>query len=325
MTESSYPSDVVSFVTGRRPLLGSFRSVVLVPALTPSAAGLMPESERLGRWLALWDRWFMDALHHARGGVAAHRHLLYDRAVALKLPAMPVSMVAIETVGEACRALALGFELSVPVATDADLEQVTATAERMPMQRLTLRLPADGRAPSPDRWVTALEALCRRSVLEIAGPMARVRELGTSASATLAATTHVYLPPATSDAPPPVDGAGCGLRFAVHVAADGWLYPCRGLVGLPPARLGHVDDDIADTVLGGRPYALDLARLAAAGPGRGPTEATARAGGESGSSTTVVDPGRAAMPAVCLSHRSQVAARSGTVSGRAPAALDDSQ
>ena len=65
-----------------------------------------------------------------------------------------------------------------------------------------------------------------------------------------------------------LEGTGpspCRAHLRLYVDADGHLYPCAGLFGLPAARLGHVAD--ADPARWHQAaQALDLPSLAAHGP-----------------------------------------------------------
>jgi len=279
-----------NFSKGPRPPAGWFRSVFLYPDLNSEGTDLSVPTTLLARWIADWDGWYLDCLHRAEGGFAAHRQLLYERSVVLVAPVSAVAMIPERLAGLAssCRELSLRFSLETPVTDDRDLAAIADLVRSVRPAQITLRLIESGASPERELWCRTLDALASARVrTHISGPLDLIRSLSTTSLPALTAVTHSF-EPTGHDGPVTTAARGCGLRFGIFVAADGALFSCRGLMGLDAMRLGSVFDVIEDTALGGAPSPLDLDTLALLGPGDALTDDVLPKDG---------------LPAICLRHR----------------------
>lgn len=275
-----------------RPLAEWFRRVDLWLEADPTGDDFATPTARIAAWLQE-----LDALHRASlaaaPGPRGNQHLLYDRMVTLRTPVAPLRVRPLIVLGRACIDCGVGF--TAPITLDGGRDEaaaVAALAEAGAISRLVVHLPC---AEVGATWLESVERLARAGIrLVFAGPFARFRALGITASDVLSARAHHYLPAGdTSTAAAAV--AGCGRRFSVNVAADGAIYPCRGLMGLPDATLGHIDEAPGPDFL--HTTRLELQSLAARGPtdcdGIWAADAVAR---------------RPDLPPICARHRAALQA-----------------
>lgn len=83
----------------------------------------------------------------------------------------------------------------------------------------------------------------------------------------------------------------CFERLRLFINSDGRFYSCYGLVGIPHAALGHLEEPLNETLLGNSRALKKLGNLAYYGPGlEGPHDGTRRSG----------------LPFICEKHREEV-------------------
>ncbi|HEV7372560.1 hypothetical protein [Arenibaculum sp.] len=255
----------LDFAGPGRPLLRAFRSIAIVLERMPGpAAALGPDVAALADWIIRWDNWFRLAAGMDRGNGL---HLQYRRDAVVVTDLDFADLLTARPIGEACRTAGIGF--GAPVLMSAAIahrgELVSVLGEGW-LQALTLvhDLPAgDAGALVPfveEIFSTGLQ-------VQLAGNPADFLRSGLLDSPLLNAR-NVTINPRNPGAPeaPSLRPQPCLPLMRLYVDSTGRLYPCLGMLGLEAGCLGHIDDALEDTVLGGLPSPLDLAELAVAGP-----------------------------------------------------------
>jgi hypothetical protein len=257
----------IDFSSGQRPAAQWLRSVALL--VRSDGADLDPDPGRVIGWLERFDHWYRDAI-----GCDRHQrlHLLYHRDVTLIGDRLLDHVEAIDTIARKAAELGFGFSITIP------LEEAVAGERRMVelidcpgVSTVAISVSADERVSDRDALARILSAIVRgKQHIAFIGAYDRIRDLGLlDYQDVLSAQITVH---------PKDEAAGdrlripshpvrpCFARLRVYVDTTGEIFPCLGLVGIPSARMGSIDDPIERTVFGGRPYPLCLDRLARIGP-----------------------------------------------------------
>jgi hypothetical protein len=291
MTATPSPARPIDFTGSGRPLLRAFRSIAVMLERMPGPAGIGPDPEALADWIVRWDTWFRIAAGLNRG---EGLHLQYRRDAVVVTDLDFPDLLATRPIGEACRNAGIGFGASLLMSAGlAHRDQLVAMLDDGWLQALTLvhDLPADG----TDAIVPFVEALCATGLqIQLAGDPAAFLQSGVLDSPVLNARNVTISPRSVGmSGVEPLRPPACLPLMRIYVDSTGYLYPCLGMLGLEAGCLGHIDDALEDTVLGGRPSPLDLVELAAMGPVL----------------TEHDRPGRdLGLPATCERHRSAVEA-----------------
>lgn len=265
------PATPVDFSSGVRPAAQWFRSVAFL--LEPDRGGtdFAVPAAHLSDWLVRFDGWYKAAV-----GVSAGRglHLLYHRDVSLIGADILSCLPRIRLLGAV--AVSRGFGLTVTLPIEDAATRVTELRALVNLPGVTtvgLTIEASGLPADKDALSDALDEIVRaRAHIVFVGSYPRIRALGLFDHPCVAGTQVTVHP--NANAPPAGNGLRrpeqpvmpCFGRLRLHVDPGGDIYPCLGLLGVESARLGHVDDPLEETVLGGRPYSLDVSALAMRGP-----------------------------------------------------------
>lgn len=258
----------VDFGAGVQPAVQWFKSVAILLALDGSGEDFVVPAEVLAEWIPRYDAWYKRAAGILEG---RRLHLVYHREVALvgHVPLERVELVA--KIGRACRAVGIGFSVTVDVAQALDQSrELERLLDAGVLSNVGVNHLDGSERPSDDAARSMIEGLLGRGVtVGLIGPVHYFRSIGVLGSSVLNAANMTLHPRSQSsaNAPGPENPvASCFTRFRLFVDTDGSFYPCIGLLGAPAARFGSVYEDLEDTVFGGRPTPLDIERLARAGP-----------------------------------------------------------
>jgi len=291
------PSDMrrLDFGSGRYPLAYWLKSVaVLAPG---RGRDLTVPLSRLGDWIVAYDGWYKTALGVLQG---RRLHCLYHREVAFVGNSLLPAASRLAKFGHVARGLGYGVSLSVGVSEAVESEEAFFSLAALPaFNHVGLIFGEDDCRPENLGLVERL--LARTSVkVGIIGPLGGVERMGLLASLALNRADVTIHPtgnlPGGQPPPPSAWVAPCSQSFRLYVDSEGLLFPCLGLLGLPGAALGSVYEPLERTVFGGKPYNLDLGRLALAGPALDPESPAER---------------ELALPWTCERHRRAVLAASG--------------
>jgi hypothetical protein len=258
----------IDFSTGRQPAAQWLRSVALL-VRSDANGGLEPSPDLLAAWLERFDDWYKVAIGCERN---ERLHLLYHRDVTVVGDRLLDHVAEIGMVARRAAGLGFGFSVTIP------LDEALAAEPRMNelvacpgVSTLALSVAGDEVVGDEEALARILSAIVRtKGHIGFIGVYDRIRELGLldypdvlSTQITIHpkdGTTGETLPIPSRPVQP------CFARLRVYVDTTGEIFPCLGLVGMPAARLGRIDDPIERTVLGGQPYPLCLDRLARTGP-----------------------------------------------------------
>ncbi|GGM18382.1 hypothetical protein [Deinococcus aerophilus] len=276
----------INFAAGVQPAAQWFKSVALI--LEELDGDFTVPTEVLSAWIEQHDLWLKTQCGISQGQGLHH---LYHRDVSVVGDAPLALWEKLAVLGDTCRRNGLGFSITVRFTQGLqfarELDALLATGA---VSSLGLCL-FDRDEVSREQAVDVLERADQAGVsLGLLGSVARFRMLGLLARPQLNAQSFTLYPLREADERVSVwhhDPAPCFARLRVHVDTDGGLYPCLGLLGVPAARLGFVQDSIENTVFGGRPSLLPLDRLARQGPGPFPTLHLRQSG----------------LPVICEQHR----------------------
>ncbi len=250
-----------------RQILHLFRSAVVLSDDAPPPALL--------HWLPRWDAHIK---HHLGILDGENLHALYGRALTLLAPSLRPCDDTLSALGPLARELGLSVAVNLSLAEALSPEFDTLALLSRSMVG-TVYLDARQAPPSvPSADVLHLVRNLRSSGVNpaLVGPVARWQAFGLLDEPFLNAGTVHFAPAGRAalssllaSGPSPFEIRNsfdpCKERFAVFVAPDGNLYPCHGLVGVHPFRIGSLD---ADLPLHITPYQQDLlTSWAAAGPG----------------------------------------------------------
>lgn len=257
----------VDFSSGQQPAAQWLRSVALL--VHSDGAGLDPVPERLIGWIERFDRWYKGAI-----GCDRHQrlHLLYHRDVTLVGDRLLDHVGAIDPIARKAAELGFGFSITIPLGEAVAGERRMLDLLDCPgISTVAVSVSADEQVADRDTLARILSAIVRsKQHIAFIGAYDRIRDLGLlDCPDVLSAQITVHpKDEATSDRlrVPSHPVAPCFARLRVYVDTTGEIFPCLGLVGIPSARLGSIDDPIERTVFGGRPYPLCLDRLARTGP-----------------------------------------------------------
>lgn len=268
-------------------------SVVLRGELHAAHGHWRPGLAALERFLAVWGGWYQ-----ARAVAGGRLDLLQGRGLLIAMPGLVRQVPAVARLARAAHAVGLGVEISLdagelladcpsparpaaPSSPDAAPTEGPALDARHPLppplddllaavDSVYLRIDA----ALPERQPARLRALVDRLVaarpaLHLAASPAVLGRLGLLRSPAFCARyLTVFAEPPHPGRVVRVAGAGpmpCRAHLRLYIDAEGHLYPCAGLFGLPAARLGHVRDADPERWCAAA-QALDLATLAARGP-----------------------------------------------------------
>lgn len=263
-TPAPAPARPIDFAGSGRPLLRAFRSIAIMLERMPGSAEIGPDPAALADWIGRWDVWFRIAAGMDRGDGL---HLQYRRDAVVVTDLDVPDLLAARPIGEACRSAGIGF--GAPLLMSAGLAHRGALAAMLDegwLQALTLvyDLPAE----HTDPVAPFIEELYATGVqIQLAGNPADFLRSGVLASPVLNARNVTISPRGIgTSGVEPLRPPACLPLMRIYVDSTGCLYPCLGMLGLEAGCLGHIDDALEDTVLGGLPSPLDLAGLATTGP-----------------------------------------------------------
>lgn len=260
----------VDFSTGRQPAAQWLRSVAFLVGPASEGGGFVPEPDRLVAWLERFDGWYKAAIGSDRN---QRLHLLYHRDVTLVGDRLLDHVAGIDRIARHAAALGFGFSITLPLGEAVAAEHRLLQLLECPgVSTVAISVSGDEEVTDPGTLARILSAIVRtKEHIAFIGSYDRISRFGLldyegvlsaqitihpkeegAAGATLPIPSRPVLP--------------CFSRLRLYVDAAGGIFPCLGLVGIPSACLGTVDDPMDRTVFGGRPYSLCLDRLARSGP-----------------------------------------------------------
>jgi hypothetical protein len=276
--------------TTQSPLFSEFTSVtILLTSQEQNGEKPLPTQD-LTQWILRFHQWFVET-----AGIRENRnlHLLYGRNLNVLGPGLLALADEAISIGAAATETGMGYLLQLDL-KDC-LEQPDRVDHLLESGILnTILLDSRGIADeaADTRICNLAELLVRSDVsLVLLGPISFWQAAGVLDSPMVNATNFQLMPGTsgeqtaklrarrlrerhpTPDLNPsdlsPLDSPSfdpCAERLHVYVTADGWLYPCQGLVGVASCALGTIYDPIEATVLSGRESPLDFISLAKHGP-----------------------------------------------------------
>jgi hypothetical protein len=245
---------MISITDARRNLATHFRSVHVSmrrPDGTPDGtAGLQPSVSELVRWLHEYQLAFVDA--HGDAGYALHG--LHGRSLTLEGEGLLEATEDIALLAETAARCGLTTTLAVAVSALAALPHAIA-ALRAAAPALgyridcgTLHAQASEQALKACRSALA-EHVSHGGNLSMAGDVAALRATGMFAEELFNETfltLHARPFPGVRHQQKPRQFSPCRDYIAWFVDAAGDIYPCAGLAGHAPARLGSIHDSFSN-------------------------------------------------------------------------------
>jgi len=284
------------FAGGRPPLASWFRSVAIL--CTAEEDRLEPRLDTLLEWIEAYDGWYRTVL-----GMTEGRNLQYVYGREVSFIGSFLTSVADSLADAAARLRDLGLAVSVTVSMAEalqDPERFIALVSSPGVRSVGLHYTADDLARSTEA-VRLTERVLEMPGLSVGvlGEAAVLEAIGLFSSPAYCRSDVTAYPcgEARDDLPgqpspaSPVPPSPCFSRFRVWLDASGGVYPCLGLLGLEGLELHHLGRPWQESVFAGRPYPLDLAKLARHGPvplGKVPPA------GDSG------------LPSACARHRQEI-------------------
>jgi hypothetical protein len=278
---------------GVHPLVETCRTLAVVLALGEDGTITGPDLQALSAFVPAFDAWFRQTCGLAEG--KDRLHLLYQRELVIATAVPPRSWAALRPLAQACSeaGMAMSLTLDLEAAAD-DLPALATLIADGGLRGICIALP-----PAPPLSASLQQALAllvaSSLTLSFTGPVQTLLDSGLLDQAAWNAR-HIGIDPlrASAAAGRIMDHDPCWRRLRLVIDQQGHLYPCFGLLGLAAARLGHITEPLAHSVLGGRASQLDLPALARSGPSLGGL-------------AVPIDPDLG-LPPVCAQHRAALQA-----------------
>lgn len=257
----------LDFAAGKPPLAYCFRSAAF---LAPGQGDdLSVPVSVLCDWIDGLDSWYKESLGLAEG---RNLHLLYHREFSLVGNDLISAAGRLKAFGQTAYRLGFGASVTVDLVEAMVFEDTFHDLIRGGLYNQVVFRVLDSGGPVNGDATAFIERVIEESNVGVGfiAPVQALRDIGLLDSPVFNRSDMTIIPvggllvDAATVPPNPV--APCLARLRLYVDEGGFIYPCLGLVGVPGAELGSVYDEFEDTALGGRPYPLDLTRLAMSGP-----------------------------------------------------------
>ncbi len=264
MTRPELPLD---FASGKLPLAYWLRSAAFMASAQGDDLGV-PVSAACD-WVTRFDAWYKEVLGLSEG---RRLHLLYHREMALVGNDLLSAAPRLKEFGRTAHSLGFGVSITVDLGEAMALEDTFIDLiSDQAYNHVAFRVLDSDTALSAGATAFVERIIGRSDVrVGLIAPLHLLRDMGLLASPIFNQSDMTVFPIGSllegSLPQPPNPVAPCFSRIRLHVDDAGFIYPCLGLLGVPGAELGSVHDPMDRTVLGGRPYFLDLARLVVEGP-----------------------------------------------------------
>lgn len=257
----------VDFATGALPAAFWLRSAAFFIDADPETGAMIPSAARISRWLERFDDWYKLTIGCER---TDRLHLLYHRDVTLVGARFLTHVPQIIEIAETAARCGVGFSLTVPLdEAMADEDAMMRIVGAKAVSTLAISVEGDDEAPDREQLARILQGVvAAKQHIAFLGPYDAISRLGLL-DVDGVSSAQITVHPKDGAGPPAISQTpvnACFSRLRIYADVTGELYPCLGLVGVPGARLGAIDDAIEDTVFGGAPYALDIDALARRGP-----------------------------------------------------------
>ncbi|WGW05999.1 hypothetical protein [Tropicibacter oceani] len=255
------------FGKGQLPPAFWLRSAALFVTEDRRTGAYVPSVDRIGDWLGRFDAWYKDTIGIEN---TDRLHLMYHRDISLVGDRFLDHVPELARLAEIASGLGVGFSVTVPL--DEALQDPQAMRALIGCRAVsTLGVSIDSDLQTPD---AALLASILTGIVAAKGHLAFIGDYDAIARLGLldipgVDSAQITIHPKSRGAhlhSPDMPVAPCFSRLRIYGDVDGSLYPCLGLVGVPGMALGHLDQPIEDTVLGGAAYPLRIDDLARRGP-----------------------------------------------------------
>ncbi len=228
-----------------------------------------PTPERIAAWIGRFNAWILEKFEIPLG---RGQHLLYDREVTLVADNLLDYPEPVRIISAAVRSLGLSF--SIPLfAREILLRRAAlrALVSEGAVTAIGVTLDDETVANSPVETLSEIEYLVGARVnVGIIGAPASFHAIRAFNSPLLSAANLTWYPVCPEEQRPLpmvlVPVAQCYSRFRLHVDANGEIYPCLGLVGIPNCSFGSLDEDLPKTGLGSTEVMAELDEWNRIGP-----------------------------------------------------------
>ncbi|MBF0111030.1 MAG: hypothetical protein HQL76_17840 [Magnetococcales bacterium] len=242
-----------------------YRSITFV--LNSAQGHIVPEKESMVNWLLRFNDWFIRTM----GVERFLQHIVPGRTVHIHCDCSPAEgRQHLTALAET--ATRIGFVVTIMVRgehLESFLESLPEDREQRPIKRVTLEI-ADGFLATPrQEWLGAVDRLLAEGMqVHLKGNVREMRDSGLIGLDRLNQSNFIIYPSKRNGNEIPLFSLDpCSGLLAFYVNAKGEIYPCGGLNGIAGVRLGHIDQPIEETILGGAfSYPMDMTELACRGP-----------------------------------------------------------
>lgn len=294
-SESDVPPSL-RFDPGPDGLLQYFGSVAILLKKTTSGPAVQEcepftvKIRSLLGWLEQYQRWFIEKAGVHEGH---NLHRLYHREVLVTGAGAAAYPDVVVAIASAVRRLGLTFAWNVELLEALKWrDNVFKILHGGHVGALGLQIPSSLDSFDSLSALRLLEEIAAsRMKLGLIGDVQVLRSTGALRSDPINAV-DISIYPATArkgaKGPNYLPVQACASRFRLYVAADGLVYPCLGLIGLPQFAVAGLNEHWERSVLAGMSYPLDLNGLSRFGPGL-PLD--------------IGEPPKSSLPLVCQLHR----------------------
>jgi hypothetical protein len=295
-TSESGASPALRFDPGPDGLLQCFGSVTVLLEKTTGGPAMQerePFTVGIGslvEWLERYQRWFTEKAGVHEGH---NLHRLYHREVLITGAGTAACPGAVLTVASAVRRLGLAFAWNLELHEALTCrDKVLKILHRGEVDALGLQIATSLDSFDSFSALRLLEEIAASRIrLGLIGDVQVLRRIGAlECEAINAVGISIYPVRAGKRAEGPnyLPIQACASRFRLYVAADGLVYPCLGLMGLPQFAVANLNEQWERSVLAGVSYPLDLSWLSHSGPGL---------------PLNIGEPPSSSLPLVCELHR----------------------
>jgi len=274
-------------------LLECFKSITLIFSDKEDNADIITFDD-IANWIKSYNKWYTNVSKMEEG---KHLHLAYGREVEItEKKSFLINNEQLEKIHSA--SYECGFLLKLNIALCDLVVDSSAFLTFLSEQRgIAINIHASQNI-AKENALPILETIASKNVLlSFIGSYSFWNQLGILSSPIINRYLYRIISISNSREKHLLDTFNpCARRFHIVVDENGWIYPCRGLIGITQCCLGTIYDDIFKIKILDNKYPINLSSLEMKGPELTERSATPAKG------LPIIQQ----IPLVCSIHRSQI-------------------
>ena len=244
-------------------LLECFKSITFIFPDKGDSADIITFDE-VSNWIKSYNKWYTTVIGMEDG---KHLHLSYGREVEIVGNQSFLINEQLEKIYNASCECGFLFKLNIALC-DLAIDSSTFLDFLSDRNGIAINIHASQNIVE-EETLSILETIASKNVLlSLIGPYSFWNKLGILSSQIMNRYLYRIIPISNSyekhfllDSFDP-----CARRFHIVVDENGWIYPCRGLIGITQCCLGTIYDDISKIKILDNKYPISLSSLEMNGP-----------------------------------------------------------